>query len=84
VTRYRAAKEAGIAVAFFAPPLALLAIGNAILWLWIWPVVACSGDACLIGQNPIGWWLTIAGLGTLPLSAYFVVWRNRRQNRPAS
>ena len=79
--RRRQAVEVGIVMALFAPAIALLASGTAILWLWLFPVVECSGDSCLIGQNPVGWWLTIAGLGTLPASAYLTLHRNRRQNR---
>jgi hypothetical protein len=55
----------------------LIAVGLAILLFWLFPVVERTGGGQLIGQNPIGFWLVLAG-ATLLAASLFILVRSRR------
>ena len=71
----------GVGYFLLALSCALLAIGLVILWYWLFPVVETTGDSQLIGQNPVGYWLVLAGSGLL-LASIALLRRSRPKHTP--
>jgi len=76
-------QSVGRRVGYFLVALssALLAIGLVVLIFWLFPVVEQMGDASLISQNPIGYWLVLVGAGLL-LASGVLVRRGRSKGTP--